>query len=156
MSSHKEWLEEVTFQINKHKSNFTENEIKKYKLDRLLELSEKVAENSEYCVDCISFQPEILGIVDDVGYFTKRMTEAKVPAEVKRNYFKVIDKIYQHLERKHSVRIPGSSPKKKNQYIGAGIAIGVVIGIVIDNIGLGIAIGIALGAIAKKYKKVDE
>jgi len=151
MDSHKDWLEEVTFQLNKHKEKFTESEIKKYKLDFLLRLSQQIAEYSENCADCTSFQPEILGIIDDVGYFSKTMTEAKVPGEVKRNYFKVINKISTHFERKH-----GSTPKKINQYIGAGIAIGVVLGIVIDNIGLGIAIGIALSAIAKKYKRVDE
>jgi len=164
MTSHEEWLEEITNQINRHKSNFSENEIKKYKLDHVLNLSEKIAENSENCVDCIGFQQEILGIVDDVGYFTKKMTEVKVPAEVKRNYFKVIDKISRHLSQKHSFlkndskseSKTESTPKKINQYIGTGIAIGVIIGIVIDNIGLGIAIGVALGAIAQKYRKVEK
>ena len=144
MESHKEWLEEVTFQINKYKEKFTESEIKKYKLDFLLRLSQQISEHSKNCVDCISFQAEILGIIDDVGYFSKTMTEAKVPAEVKKNYFRVINKVSKHLERKHR-----SIQKKKNSYIGAGIAIGVAIGIVID---LGIGIGIALGAIARRYK----
>ncbi len=152
MSSHEEWLEEVISQINNHKTKFSESEIRKYKLDFLLDLSRQVSEHSENCVDCIGFQEEILGIIDDVGYFGKRMNEAKVPGEVKRNYFKVIAKISLHLEKEHNRTKSGSSPKKKNQYIGAGIAVGIGLGIIIDNIGLGIAIGIAIAAIAKKYK----
>ena len=132
-----EWYSRIVKELNLYKASLGESEYKKYKLDLLLRIAKRVDSFSAICGECQLFQPEITGLVQDLGNIVQ------IPDKTARKrYFKVVDAFTKHLQKQHKL-------VTKWQYFsmwsGIGMGIGVVVGAAFDNSGIGTAIGTAIG-----------
>lgn len=147
-----DWYDNIFKQIQELKSTLIEKDYKKFNLNSLLFIAQRVAKFSSGCGQCMLFQGDITQLVKDV------VTLSQVDDKDRRkSYFKSINRLIGHLQRQHKLVTEG-------YYIGicmaVGSGIGVALGSAMDNIGLGIPIGVAIGvaigaALDAKAKKED-
>jgi len=149
METHSAWYSGINKQVNKIKDLKGEKNLRKYKLNYLLCIAERVDSYSGFCSECQSFQKEITEIVADLSEFVQIPDDsARMPKEKHRVYFKTVNKITSHLQKQHNLVIEGQN---LGLWISIGTAIGVAIGASSDSIGFGIPIGIAMGTAVGTY-----
>ena len=149
MEAHSRWYDDIVKEISLHKDILGKKESKKYKLDLLLKIAQRVDSFSSHCGACQIFQQDITQLTQDLGYIVQASKDKR------KGYFKKINNITKHLQKHHKLVSEG-------HYIGIGIAIGVAIGTGVGTAlgkpgigpGLGIALGLAIGAyLDNKAKK---
>jgi len=149
MEVHSKWYDGIVKEINLHKDLLSHKDQKKYKLDLLLRITERVDTFSSECGECQMLQPDITQLTQDLGYIVH------TPKEKRKSYFKTINNIIKHLQKQHKLVNEG-------HYIGIGMAIGAGIGTALGAIfenpgvgtGIGTAVGLAIGTyLDKKAKK---
>ena len=142
MEASSEWYNHIVEEINLHRVTLTEKEYKKYKLDLLLRIAQRVDSFSTICGECQLFQQEITRITEELRNLSLMSKESR------KSYFKTLGTITKHLQKEHKLVAEG-------HYIGIwmaiGTAIGIAIGAALGNPGVGPAIGIALGVAVGTY-----
>jgi len=145
-----DWYNRTATEINLHKDTSNKKDSKKYKLDLLLRVANRVDEFSSYCGECQMFQQEITTLAQDLGNIIQ------LPGKERRkSHIKKINNIVKHLKKEHKLITEG-------YYRGIGMmigpAIGTGIGGALDNTGMGIAIGVAIGFVIGSYwdKKAEK
>jgi hypothetical protein len=143
------WYKDIAKQINRIKDLKGEKNLKKYKLDFLLCLTQRVDSFSSLCSECQMFKQEISKQVSDLADFAQMPGDSiQMPKEKRRAYLKTIDKITGHLQKQHKLVVEG---QHLGLWMSIGTAIGVPLGAFSDNVGLGIPIGIAIGLAIGSY-----
>ncbi|MFC2015285.1 hypothetical protein ACFLUP_04790 [Chloroflexota bacterium] len=154
MSSQSNWQDGITERINQLKETLNEKDYKKYKLNLLLCVAQRVSEFSPECGQCQIAQQDISTLAQDLGYLVQTADKDR-----RKTHLKAIDRIVSHLRKEHKLVTEG-------HYMGIGMvfgsSIGVALGAIGDNVGsgipigvgIGIAIGAALDAKAKKEGRV--
>jgi len=149
MKAHSKWYDGIVKEINLHKDILSQKDAKKYKLDLLLRIAERVDSFSAECGQCQIFQQDITQLTQDLGFLTQWSKEKR------KSYFKTINNIIKHLQKQHKLVSEG-------HYIGIGMAIGAGIGTALGAIfknpgigtGTGTVIGLAIGSyLDKKAQK---
>jgi len=136
MKAHSRWYNDIAKEINLHKDILIQKDQKKYKLDLLLRVAERVYSFSSRCGQCQIFQQDISQLTQDLGYLVH------TPKEKRKSYFKTINNIIKHLQKHHKLISEG-------HYIGIGMTIGAgigtALGAIFENLGIGTGIGTAIG-----------
>ena len=147
MEFRSKWHDDIARKIGGHKDSLSQKESKKYKLDLLLRIAQRVADFSAECGECQLLQPEITRLTEDLGILVQLPKEQQ-NKEQRKNYFRTINSIIKHLQKQHKLVTEG-------YYIGIGTAIGSGIGVAIgagsDNVGIGMPIGIGIGVAIGAY-----
>ncbi|MFC2006391.1 hypothetical protein ACFLVG_05530 [Chloroflexota bacterium] len=137
MDSKSNWYDGIAKQIYQLKDTLNENNYKKYKLNLLLCVAERVAQLSPECGQCQIFQQDISTLTQDVGNIIQVTHKDK-----RKAHLKTINSIIGHLRKQHKLVTEGF-------YAGIGMvfgsAIGVALGAATDTIGGGIPIGVGVG-----------
>jgi hypothetical protein len=153
MANLKEWYDGIVKEVDQQKLRLSKKGQKKYKVNSLLRVAKRVAEFSEECEECRSFQGEIDALVPRLG------SAEQFSKEERKEYSRTHKSLMEHLQKRHKL-IP------EGYYIGLGLvfgpAVGVAIGTALDSIGVGIGVGVGVGiaigsgldAKAKKEGKV--
>ena len=143
MEARSDWYNRTATEINLHQDTLSKRDSKKYKLDLLLRVANRVDDFASYCGECQMFQQEVTALTQDLGNLIQLPDK-----ERRKNHIKKIDDIVKHLKKEHKLITEG-------YYRGMGMiigpAIGTGIGAALDNTGIGIAIGVALGFIIGSY-----
>jgi len=152
LASDSVWLGDVTKQIDHLKETSDRHTYRRYKIDMLKCLSNRIEQYSSQCGQCQMFKQDITTLVQDASNL------AQMPSkEGRKQYFKSMNNIIGHFQKQHKLVNEG-------YYIGIGIAIGTSIGVAIgaamDNVGsgipIGVGIGVAIGSVLEaKAKKED-
>jgi len=154
MNSKSNWYDGITKQINQLKVTLSEKDYKKYKLNLLLCVAERIDQFSLECGQCQIFQQDISTLTQDVGNIIQIADKDK-----RKAHLKTINDIVGHLRKQHKLVTNG-------YYMGIGMLFGSAIGVALGaampsiamgipiGVGVGIAIGTALDAKAKKEGKV--
>lgn len=137
MSGNSDWYDGIAKQIDELKSTITEKDYKRFKLNLLLCVAQRVTEFSPGCGPCTAHQQDVTTITRDLGNLIQINDK-----EGRKSYYKSINRIIGHLQRQHKLVIEG-------YYIAMcmalGSGIGVAVGAAMDNIGSGIPIGVGIG-----------
>jgi len=149
MTPFKDWLEDTKEKIEKYKKSFTKAESRKFKLEFVERVSNRVDHFSSMCGECFQHKGEITTLLNNLEGLIQLSPMAT------KDYHKKINKIVSHLRKKHKLVPTGTYTAIGN---GLGVAIGVSIGVAMGNIGAGIGIGAGLGvaigaALEAKAKK---
>jgi hypothetical protein len=150
METYDNWLNDTLESIVAYKQSLAKKEAKKYKLDYLTRVAQRIAELSKECGECQKFQGEISKLVQDLGGLVQSSKEEK------KNYDRKIKEISGHLQKKHKLYAEGT-------FVGIGIALGPAIGVAIGSgmgnvgagIGIGVGIGVAIGSGLEAKAKKD-
>ena len=145
-----DWYNRTATEINLHRDTSNKKVSKKYKLDLLLGVANRVDEFSPYCGECQMFQQEVTSLAQDLGNIVQ------LPGKERhRSHIKKINNIVKHLKKEHKLITEG-------YYRGMGLmmgpAVGIAIGAGVDNTGVGMAIGVAIGFVIGTYldKKAEK
>ena len=145
-----DWYNRTATEINLYKDTSNKKKSKKYKLELLLGVANRVDEFSSDCGECQIFQQEITTLAQDLGNLIQ------LPGKERRkSHIKKINNIVKHLKKEHKLITEG-------YYRGMGMimgpAMGTGIGAALDNISVGIGIGIAIGIVIGNYmdKKAEK
>ncbi|MFC1991287.1 hypothetical protein ACFLVC_00925 [Chloroflexota bacterium] len=137
MSSQSNWYDGIAEQINLLKDTISEKEYKKYKLNLLLCVAQRIAEFSPECGQCQIYQQDISTLTQEVGNLIQVDDKDR-----RKAHLKTINGIVKHLQKQHKLVTEG-------YYMGVGMSmgsgIGVALGVAVDSIGSGIPIGIGIG-----------
>ena len=150
MVARSDWYNRTATEINLHQDTLNKKDSKKYKLDLLLRVANRVDDFSSYCGECQMFQQEITTLAQDLGNLIQLPDK-----ERRKSHIKEINNIVKHLKKEHKLITEG-------YYRGMGMiigpAMGTGIGTALDNTGIGIAIGVAIGVIVGNYmdKKAEK
>ena len=145
-----DWYNRTATEINLYQDTLNKRDSKKYKLDLLLRVANRVDDFASYCGECHMFQQEVTALAQDLGNLIQLPGK-----ERRRSHIKKIDNIVKHLKKEHKLITEG-------YYRGMGMimgpAIGTGIGAASDNTGAGIAIGVAMGLVIGNYldKKAEK
>lgn len=154
MKSRDDWYDGVVKKIGELGSTLSERDYKKYKLDLLLCVAQRIGEFSNECPQCQAFRQDITALAQDAGNVVQIADR-----ESRKAYFKAINSIIGHLQRQHKLVTEG-------YYIGicmaVGSGLGMALGAAMDNVGsgipigvgIGVAVGVALDAKAKKEGRI--
>ena len=150
--------EDLSKQLDTIKEKYNEKDIKKYRLNLLERIIKRLTVFSSECVECEKFKEKIAGLVKESENI------AAASGKKRKDYFKDINLIVGHLQKKHSLVAEG-------YYIAIflsvgmsiGVAFGLLLGTSLDNpgaglpigIGAGLSIGIGIGAARDKKAKDD-
>ncbi len=152
VESHSNWHNGITKQIDLLKEMSDRHNYRKYKIDMLQCLANRVDQFTYECGQCQMFKQDLTTLVQDVGSLSQMSNK-----ESRKQYFKSINNIIAHFQKQHKLVTDG-------YYIGLGmifgVSIGIAIGTAMDSIGSGIPIGIGVGvgigsALEAKAKKED-
>ena len=142
METQSEWYNRIDKAISQHQDSLGKKEAKKYKLDLLLRMAQRVDYFSTICGECQMSQSDITRLTQDLGDIVN------ISKEARKSYFKTIGKITKHLQKQHKLVTPG-------QYMGIfsaiGTALGTGIGAIIGNTGAGMAMGVGIGVAIGSY-----
>jgi hypothetical protein len=134
---HSDWYRGITEKVDLLNETISKQDYRRYKIDTLLCLAERVEQFSPECGQCQMFQQDMVTLVQDVSNLTQLPNK-----EARKQYFKSMNSITGHLQRQHKLVTEG-------YYTGICMAIGSGIGVAIgagtDNVGSGIPIGVGLG-----------
>ena len=145
-----DWYNRTATEINLYKDTSNKKKSKKYKLELLLGVANRVDEFSSDCGECQIFQQEITTLAQDLGNLIQLPGKERRKSHIKR-----INNIVKHLKKEHKLITEG-------YYRGMGMMIGPVmgtsIGAAFDNTAVGIAIGVAIGFVIGNYmdKKAEK
>jgi len=142
MEASSEWYNHIVAEINLLKDTLTKRDYKKYKLDLLLRIAQRVDSFSAICGECQLFQPEITRLTEELRNLSLMSKENR------KSYFKTIGTVTKHLQKEHKLVTAG-------YYLGIGMMIGTgvgaALGAILGSPGIGPAIGIALGVAVGSY-----
>jgi len=150
MEARSDWYNRTATEINLYKDTSNKKKSKKYKLELLLGVANRVDEFSSDCGECQIFQQEITTLAQDLGNLIQLPGKERRKSHIKR-----INNIVKHLKKEHKLITEG-------YYRGMGMMIGPVmgtsIGAAFDNTVVGIGIGIAIGFVIGNYmdKKAEK
>ena len=150
MEARSDWYNRTAAEINLHQDTLSKRDSKKYKLDLLLRVANRVDDFASYCGECQMFQQEVTALAQDLGNLIQLLGK-----ERRRSHIKQIDNIVKHLKKEHKLITEG-------YYRGMGMimgpAIGTGIGAGLGNTGVGMAIGLAIGFVIGSYldKKAEK
>ena len=137
MSGNNDWYNGIAKQIGELRSTITEKDYKKFKLNLLLCVAQRVAEFSTGCGQCMLHQQDVATVTRDLPNLIQINDK-----EGRKSYHKTLNRIIGHLQKQHKLVTEG-------YYMGICMAIGsgfgVAMGAATDNIGIGIPIGVSLG-----------
>ena len=152
MEAHSNWYNRIVKEINSYKDTLSQKNYKKYKLDLLLRIAKRVEDFTSICGECQLSQQDITKLTQDLGYLLQMPNPSK---ETRKSYFKTIDNIVKHLQKKHKLVTEGQN---KGKWIAIGMGVSAAIGAALDNPGIGAGIGIAIGIAIGNYmdKKAKE
>jgi hypothetical protein len=154
MTGRSDWHESIAVQIDQLKNTISESDYKKYKLNLLLCVTQRVAEFAPECGRCQILQQDISTLTQDVGNLVQVADKYR-----RKAHLTAINGMINHLRKQHKLITEG-------YYMGIGMvfgtAIGVAIGAAMPNvasgipigIGVGMAMGVALDAKAKKEGRI--
>lgn len=154
MKERSDWYTGIAGQISQLKDTLSEKVYKKYKLDLLVCVAERVDEFSPECGQCQIFRDEISTLTREASYLVQADDKDRRKAHIK-----MINGIAGHLQKQHKLVPDG-------YYIGIGMAIGAGIGAAMGaalkgiggglpiGIGIGLALGAALDAKARKENRI--
>ena len=138
MVTYDNWLNDTLESIAAYKQTLNKKDAKKYRLDYLTRLAQRIAEFSNECGECQKYQSDITKLTKDLGGLIQSSKEEK------KNYDRKIKEITNHLQKKHKLYVEGT-------LIGIGIALGPAIGVALGsgmgNVGAGIGIGVGIGLV---------
>lgn len=137
------WYNRTVKEINLHKNNLSKKEAKKYKLDLLLRVVDRVDEFSAICGECQNYQGEISRLVAELGNLIQLPGK-----EGRKSYHNTINAIVKHLQKTHKLVSAGQNV---GIWMAIGTGLGAAIGTVLDNPGIGTPLGIALGLAIGNY-----
>jgi len=67
MEARSDWYNRTATEINLHQDTVNKKDSKKYKLDLLLRVANRVDDFSSYCGKCQMFQQEVTTLIQDLG-----------------------------------------------------------------------------------------
>ena len=149
-----DWYGDIARRISELDNTLSQKDYKKYKLDMLLCVAQRVNEFSPMCTECHMFKQDIMSLTRDISNLVQTADK-----ERRKAYFRAINKVMGHLQRQHKLVTEG-------YYMGLCMALssglGLAIGAAMDSIGAGVplgvgagmVIGVALDAKAKKEGRV--
>jgi len=137
MEARSTWYNRTVKTINLHKDTLSQKDAKKYKLDLLFRIVDRIEEFSGYCGECEVFRQEITRLTDELGNLVQ------VPdKERNKSYHRTIKNIIKHLQKTHKLVTSG-------YYVGIGMVIGTgigtALGVTLENTGIGTGMGVAIG-----------
>ena len=149
-----DWCDDIAKRISEINNTLSQKDFKKYKLDLLSCVTQRVAEFSPMCTECHMFQQDIMSLTKDMSNLVQTADK-----ERRKAYFKALNKVTGHLQKQHKLVTEGYYAAL---CMALGSGLGVAIGAAMDNIGtgmaigvgVGIAIGVALDAKAKKEGRI--
>jgi len=145
MEAHSDWYNRTAKDIGSRKDALSQKEAKKYKLDLLLRIAKRVEDFTAICGECELSRQEITTLTQDLGYLVQIPNPNK---EARKRYFRAIDNIVKHLQKKHKLVTEGQNQGK---WIVAGMAVSAAIGAAVNQPGVGTVIGVAIGIAVGKY-----
>ena len=95
MKTHSDWYNRVSKEIVQHRDRLSQKDTKKYKLDLLLRVVERVDDLSSICGECQLLQQEIPTLTQSLGNLVYLPKPAAKTA--RKSYFKMIKQITRHL-----------------------------------------------------------
>ncbi|MFC2038834.1 hypothetical protein ACFLUG_03585 [Chloroflexota bacterium] len=135
--SHGAWYRGIAAQIDLLKETLSEKNYKKYRLDMLLCVAERVEEFSPECGLCQLFQEDINALVQDINNVIQLDDTNR-----RKAHLKMLNSIIKHLQKEHKLITEGYY---MGVWMALGSGIGVALGAVMDQAGGGIPIGIGIG-----------
>ena len=149
MESRSGWYKDIAKQIERHRDNLNEKRRKKYKLDMLLCLAQRIDSFSIECSDCQAFKGKISTLVKNLDEFNQMPADsAKLPEQIHKSYHKTMNTIIKHLQKSHKLITEGQNV---GLWMSIGMALGIGIGSAMDKSGAGLPIGIGLGMAIGSY-----
>ena len=146
MAVHNRWYDDTAKIISPYQDSLNKKAQKKYKLDLLLRVAGRVADFSSQCGECQLLQPEITTLAQGLSnliYLPKPLSK-----EARKRYFKTINNITKHLQKKHKLVTEGHY---KGIWMAIGPGISLALGVALGNPGVGVGIGIAIGIAIGSY-----
>lgn len=154
MNTRSDWYNDTVKKIDELKNTLSQKEYRRFRLDLLSCVADRVDQFSSECTQCMSFRQDVTRLVADAGNLAQTGDR-----EGRKSYYRDMNRIIGHLQRQHKLVTEG-------YYVGLWMAIGTAIGVAMgagmDNVGsgipigvgIGVAIGIALDAKAKKEGRI--
>jgi hypothetical protein len=159
MNGGSDWYNGIVQKINGIKNTLDQKDYRKFRLDSLSSVAQRIGQFSPECTQCMSFREDVDRMMTNAGNLAQ--TDDK---ERRKSYLsdinENINKITGHLQKKHKLVTEGYYMAL---FTALGAAVGLTIGAVAfdsDSIGLaigaggGVAIGAALDAKAKKEDRI--
>ncbi|MFC2050982.1 hypothetical protein ACFLTN_07405, partial [Chloroflexota bacterium] len=132
-----DWYDDIAKRISQIKNTLSQKDCKKYKLDLLSCVAQRVDEFSSGCTECHMFQQDITSLTKDMSNLVQTADK-----ERRKAYFKALNKVIGHLQKQHKLVTEGYYSAL---CMALGSGLGVAIGAAMDNIGTGMAIGVGFG-----------
>jgi len=137
--SHSDWYDGIAKKVGELSNTLSGKDYRKYKLDLLLCIAQRVDGFFSECPQCQAFRQDITTLTQDAGNVVQIADR-----ESRKAYFKAINSIIGHLQRQHKLVTEG-------YYMGIcmalGAGLGVALGTAMDYIGSGIPIGVGVGVV---------
>ena len=143
METQSDWYHKIAREISPYQDTLTKKDSKKYKLDLLLRVADRVDSFSSACGECQLFQTDINRLTEELGTLVQMPDKEK-----RRSYNKAIKNIVKHLQKQHNLVTKG---QYKEMGMAIGVGVGIALGAVFDNIGAGIGIGTGVGMAVGSY-----
>jgi len=154
VNAHSDWYNDIVKKIDELKNTLSKREYRRFRLDLLSCVADRVDQFSSECTQCMSFRQDVPTLVADAGNLAQTGDR-----QGRKSYHRDMNRIIGHLQRQHKLVNEG-------YYVGLWMAIGTAIGVAIGagfeevgsgipiGVGIGVAIGIALDAKAKKEGRI--
>jgi len=136
MTPFKDWLEETREKIDAHKKSFSKTDARKFKLQFMERLAERVEQFSSTCGECYQDKGEITALLNNLE------GQIHLYPMATKDYHDKIKAIVAHLREAHKLVAAGMFTAMGN---AIGVAMGVSVGVALDNVGAGIGIGAGIG-----------
>ena len=137
MQARSEWYSKIAGYVNLAKNTPKEKGTKKYELNLLLGVAERLDEFHATCGQCQLYQQEMSSLANNLGNLIQLDNK-----ERRKAYLQSLNGMVKHLQKQHKLVTEG-------YYTGIGLAIGAGIGAALgplsDKIGAGLPIGIGIG-----------
>jgi len=152
MQAHSDWYDKIAGYVNQAKNSIRDRKDKKYRLNLLLGVAERVDEFHPVCGQCQLFQQEITSLAHNLGNLIQLQNKERIKAHLQS-----INSMVKHLQKQHKLVTEG-------HYTGIWLAIGTAIGAalgplsdeIVGSLPIGIGIGMAIGAaLDAKTRKED-
>jgi hypothetical protein len=157
MNTGSDWYNGIVQKIAGLKNTLDQKDYKRFRLDSLSSVAQRVDQFSSECTECMSFREDIDRLIKNAGDLAQGGDRELRKAHLS-DLNKTMNKMVFHLRRQHRLVTEG-------YYMALGTALGMAVGLAIgiaafDNQSLGMAIGIGGGvaigaALDTKAKKED-
>ena len=157
MSSDSGWYSGIVQKINGLKNTLDQKDYRRFRLDSLSSVAQRIDQFSSECTQCMSFREDVDRLTNNAGGLAQADDK-----ERRKSYLsdanKIMNKMIGHLQKQHKLVADG-------YYIGMLMALGAAFGLTVgavafDNQSIGIAIGVGVGvaigaALDAKARKED-